>query len=293
MSWDTMMPATASKYRFLLIQAFRLAEGASYRMRPMEGRKEEMLLNHDQLAPFLADVDWDLHPGAPATHGNHPVELRQEFLTVGANRLPIVRDACASGKYNAIVLLGGGDPGFLAAREIGRQHRIPVTSCAHAQMHVATMLGGRFGVIDISEAHNMHMHDLIVQYRFAERCASIRNINFPLPRPGMTEPFPVQDEKARAERGEPSAMVEAAVRESVAAIEDDGAEVLIIGCSAAYWLQPILQARLEALGWEVPVLEGYRCAIEQAKLLVDLGLDASGLAFPSDRPRQWRRRKLI
>ena len=31
----------------------------------------------------------------------------------------------ASGKPGAIVLLGGGDPGYLEAREIGRQYRLP------------------------------------------------------------------------------------------------------------------------------------------------------------------------
>jgi len=287
------MSDVASRYRFLLIQAFSLPETSAYRMRAFQGGREAMLMNYDSLAHLLADVDWEVHPGAPATHGNHPVELRQEFLIVGANRLPIVRAACESGKYNAIVLLGGGDPGFPEAREIGRRFRIPVTACASAQMHVAAMLGSRFSIIDISEAHNMQMQDLVVRYRWSDRCASIRNINFPLPRPDLPDVRPVQEEKAKHDRGENSAMVEAAVQEAVAAIEEDGAEVLVIGCSAAYWLQPVLQQRLEELGWEVPVLEGYRCAIEQAKLMVDLGVDASGLAFPSDRPRRWRRLKRV
>ena len=88
-------------------------------------------------------------------------------------------------------------------------------------------------------------------------------------------------------------MLEAAVAEAVAAIEDDGADVIILGCSAAFWMQPFLQQRLNDIGWEIPVLEGYRCAIEQAKLLVNLRVDASGLAFPSDHPRKWRRKKII
>ena len=45
---------------------------------------------------------------------------------VGTNRLPIVKEACESGRYNAIVLLGGGDPGFFAAREIGRPVEVHV-----------------------------------------------------------------------------------------------------------------------------------------------------------------------
>ena len=86
-------------------------------------------------------------------------------------------------------------------------------------------------------------------------------------------------------------MVEAAVEEAVAAIEEDGAEVLTMGCSATFWLQPFVQQRLCAMGWEIPVLEGYSCAIQLAKLMVDLQLTASGLTFPNDHPKRWRRKK--
>jgi hypothetical protein len=47
------------------------------------------------------------------------------------------------------------------------------------------------------------------------------------------------------------------------------------------------------MGWELPVLEGYSSAIVLAKLFVDLGVDASGLKFPGDRPRKWRRKKVF
>ena len=59
----------------------------------------------------------------------------------------------------------------------------------------------------------------------------------------------------------------------------EGAEVLVIGCSAAYWLQPYLEQRLKALGWEIPVLEGYRSAIEVAGCAVVMrsGYPAGGL----------------
>ena len=135
------------------------------------------------------------------------------------------------------------------------------------------------------------MANLVAQYPMRERCASIRNIDFPLPRLPYDQPHSVQAEKERYERGETSAMLDAAVAAAVASIEEDGAEVLIIGCSAAFWLCEPLAARLRALGWEVPVLEGYRCAIEMAKLMVNLRLTASALAFPSDNPRRKRPRK--
>lgn len=287
------MTVEKRKYRFLLIQAFSLPDNSRYALRRMEGAKEAMLMNYADVSHLLEGVDWDLHPGARAAHGDWPVETREEFCLVGANRLPIVRQACAGGHYNAVVLLGGGDPGYVESREIGRRFGVPVTSCASAQMHVATMLGDRFSIIDLSESHNMRMRDLVIQYRFTDHCASIRNIDFPLPRPPFTDTRPLHTEKERALRGEMSEMLETSIKEAIAAIEDDGAEVLVLGCSAAYWMQPFLQRRLAEQGWDIPVLEGYRCAIEQAKLMVDLELTASGIAFPYDHPRKWRRRKTL
>ncbi|MBX6374817.1 MAG: hypothetical protein IRZ13_11360 [Acetobacteraceae bacterium] len=285
--------ATAKRFRFLLVSAFSLSERAAYQPRPRSGPKEARLYNYAEIAHLLEDVDWELHPGAPATHGDWPVETREEFAITGINRLPIVREACASGRYDAVVLLGGGDPGFWEAREIGHRHGVPVTSCAHAQMHIAGMLGTRFSVIDISEVHNMRMADLVRLYGMTERCASIRNIDHPLPRPAAAGRNTLSGESEKAARGEVSSMLEAAVAESVAAIEEDGAEVLILGCSGAYWLQAPLQRRLAELGWDVPVLEGYRCAIEMAKTLVNLRVDVSGLAFPHDPPKRFRRRKIV
>lgn len=287
------MTAQASKYRFLLINAFSLAPGNDFQMRSYSGSKEEQIYNYKDVAPFLAGIDWDLNPGALATHGNWPVTTKQEFMSVGSNRLPLVREACESGKYNAIVLLGGGDPGYMEAREIGRAHRIPITACAHAQMHVAGLLGNKFSIVDIGETHNMQMYQLVLQYRMTDRCASIRNINYPLPTPNFPNDKPIPVERDRALRGEHSGMLEAAVQESIAALEEDGADVIILGCSAAFWMQPLLQKRLAEIGWDVPVLEGFRCALSVAKTLVDLGVDASGLAFPSERPAKWRRKKVF
>jgi allantoin racemase len=279
------------KFRFLLMQAFSLPPASKYLHRPIEGPKEKRLMNYDNVKHLLADVEWDLHPGPLATYGDWPVENREEFCYVAAGRLPLVREACESGMYNAIVLLGGGEPGFPESREIARQYGIPVTSCAFSQMHIASMLGNKFSVIDIAETHNMYYYNLVVLHRFTERCASIRMINYPLPRPPVTDETSLHHEKAKALRGEPSDALESAVREAVAAIEEDGAEVLTFGCSASFWLRPFVEKRLHRMGWDIPVLEGYSCAIELAKAMVSLGVDASGLMFPSDRPKQWRRKK--
>ncbi len=287
------MPASDKKYRFLLIQAFHLPPTSKHLHRAVEGAKEACLMNYEENKALLADVEWDLHRGPLVTYGDWPVETREEFALAAAGRLAIVREACESGKFNGIVLLGGGEPGFIESREIARPYGVAVTACGFSQMHFASMLGNRFSVIDLSEVHNMYYYDLVVKHRMDGRCASIRNINYPLPRPPHSGESQVHLAKNKVLRGESSEIMDAAVRESVAAIEEDGAEVLTFGCSALFWMRPILQKRLADLGWEVPVLEGYSCAITLAKAMVDMGVSASGLTYPGPHPQKWRRKKLF
>jgi len=285
------MSEEEKKYRFVLVPAFRLPEMDL--SLPKEQLAESINFNYNDLKHLLADVDWDLHEGAMAPYGDWPVENREEFCFAAAARLPIIREVCESGKYNAIILLGGGEPGIFESREIARKYNIPVTSCAFSQIHIAAMLGNKFSVIDLAESHNMYYYNLIVQHGFANRCASIRNLNYPLPRPGYASEHSLREEKAKAIRGEPSAAVDRAVNEAVAAINEDGAELITFGCSGTFWLQPFMQKRLNEMGWDIPVLDAYACTITLAKTMVDLGVDASGLMLPGDRPKQWRRKKVF
>lgn len=285
-----------NKYRFLLMLPFHLPAGTKYgppEIGNEETVKEKRLMNYDKVKPILEDVEWDLSLGPLAAYGDWPVENREEFAIVAAGRLKLVREACESGKYNAIVLLGGGEPGFVESREIARHYGIPVTANAWSQMHIATMLGNKFSVIDLADSHNMFYYNIVVQHHMAARCASIRNINYPLPRPGCVDEHSLFEERAKAFRGEPSRAIDVAVQEAVAAIEEDGAEVITFGCSGTFWLKWFVQDRLAEMGWEVPVLEGYTCSIALAKAMVDLGVDASGLYLPGDRPKKWRRKKLF
>ncbi len=94
------------KYRFLLIQAFTLPS------RPHGLSKEKMIMNYNNVKHLLEDVDWDYSQGPLAPYGDWAVETREEFCLVAPGRCQIVREACKSGKYNALILLGGGEPGF-------------------------------------------------------------------------------------------------------------------------------------------------------------------------------------
>ena len=290
------MPSSA-KYKFLLIPPFRLPDPDQYTVpaysEPADVARERRLLNSEFVLPHLEDVDWELHPGAEPPYGNWSVETREEFAHAAVARMGLVREACESGKYNAVILLGGGEPGFLESREIGRQHGVVVTANAFSQMYLATMLGDGFSIIDIEGVHNVYYRDLIRVHQLERRCRSIRNIGYSLPRPGDTDADTLTTQCRLAEKGEHSVAVERAVDQAERAIVEDGAEVITMGCSMVFFLQPHIKEGLHARGWDVPVLEGYTASIELAKLMVSLGVNASGITYMGARPQRVPRKIFV
>jgi len=281
-----------SKYKFILIPPFHLPDEDQFTVPgysiPKDKPKEERLLNNDFVLKHLEDVDWELHPGAKPPYGNWSVETREEFAHAATARMGCVRQACETGKYNAAILLGGGEPGFLESREIGREFGVVVTANAFSQMYLATMLGDSFSIIDIEGVHNVFYRDLIRTHQLQHRCRSIRSIGYSLPRPGDTDPDTLTVQCEAVAKGDQNIVVERAVDQAEAAIVEDGAEVITLGCSMTFFLQPHIEKGLRDRGWDIPVLEGYTASIELAKLMVNLGVNASGITYMGARPTRTR-----
>ncbi len=279
-----------SRYKFILIPPFHLPDEDQFTVPgysiPQDKPKEERLLNNDFVLQHLEDVDWELHPGAKPPYGNWSVETREEFAHAATARMGCVREACESGRYNAAILLGGGEPGFLESREIGREYGVVVTANAFSQMYLATMLGDSFSIIDIEGVHNVYYRDLVRTHQLQNRCKSIRTIGYSLPRPGDTDPDTLTKQCEAVARGDKNVVVERAIEQAEAAIIEDGAEVITLGCSMTFFLKPHIEKGLNELGWDVPVLEGYTSSIELAKLMVNLGVNASGITYMGARPKR-------
>ena len=103
-----------------------------------------------------------------------------------------------------------------------------------------------------------------------------------LPRPGTEDGLQLREERQKALSGEKSIAVENAITQAEIAIKEDGAEVITLGCCGVFWLRPFIEGGLQKRGWEVPVLEGYSASITMAKLMVDLGVNASGITYMGD-----------
>ena len=77
--------------------------------------------------------------------------------------------------------------------------------------------------------------------------------------------------------GKPTQAAKNAVEQAHLAILEDGAEVITLGYSGVFWLQPFIKKRLRERGWDVPILGGYSASIELAKISPNLGINASGV----------------
>lgn len=153
------------------------------------------------------------------------------------------------------------DPGLDAARELVD---IPVVGPAQASMHLAAMLGHRFSVLVISEADVGAVDHQAARYGLAGKLASSRAFN-----------VAVLDLEENA--GE---TLEAVIAAGEKAVTEDGAHVLVPGCTGLAGWAPRIQAGLAERGCEVPVLDPPSVAVKVAESLVDLGLAHSRRTYP-------------
>jgi Asp/Glu/hydantoin racemase len=233
---------------------------------PGQERRAVRCLSELEDEGFLEGIQWDLAQGIP---GPSP-DTREDMAAAIPGVLKHVREACESRKYDALILLGGLEPGLYAAKEIATPYGIPVIGGTSSEVAFASILGNRYSIIEALDWMAIAIRQNIVSYGMNEKCASVRSIEW---LPGSL-------------KGDPPEAADAFVGECIEAIEKDGADVIVVGCNALLWIQPLAQKRLKELGYEVPVLHPYKCAIEMAKALVNMKVSQSKFAFPSGTPKK-------
>lgn len=113
--------------------------------------------------------------------------------------------------YDGVIIYCFSDPGLSAAKEVST---IPVVGIGEASMHIASMLGNKFSVINPT----VTLTDTIDKVRLSgldNRCASIRPLSIPVAELGV-------DEIKEAKR---------LLEEAKKAIKDDGSDTIVLGCS--------------------------------------------------------------
>ncbi len=183
-----------------------------------------------------------LTPGPGPTHleyNCYEVMLMPEILRV-------IKKAEEDG-YDAAIIGCFYDPVLRAAREISK--KMVVTAPAEASLHIASTLGESISIIVGRRKWIPEMRENVHKYGFADKLASFKSLDM-----GVHD-FQ-KDHQVTMQR-----MREAA-RE---AVEKDGANVLVLGCTIEFGFYREIQ---EELG--VPVIDASLAPFKYAEFLIEL-----------------------
>ena len=163
--------------------------------------------------------------------GPHHVEYMYYEALVMADVLRLVKDAENDG-YDAVVLGCFYDLALQEAREVSE--KMVVTAPAESCMLHACSLGDKFSIVVGRRKWIPQMMRNVTAYGLRDRLASFKVLNL-----GVLD---FQKEKKETESRQRKVIKEA--------IEEDGAEVIVLGCTADFGFWTTLQKELH-----VPVLE--------------------------------------
>lgn len=149
--------------------------------------------------------------------------------------------------YDAAVIGCFYDPFLRAARELTRT--MAVTAPAEASLHIASTLGERISILVGRSKWIPEMHENVVKYGFQDRIASFRKLR-------MTVSEFQKD---------PACTEERILEEARKAVEEDGADVIVLGCTIEFGFYKKVQ---DELG--VPVIDALVAPLRYAELLADI-----------------------
>ena len=149
-------------------------------------------------------------------------------------------------EYDAFIIGCFYDLALREAREVSG--KAVVTAPCQSSLSFASQLGNTFSVLVGASKAIPKMRENIRSYGHIHRLASMRPLN-----------MQVLDFQAQAER-----TMDAMMREGKKAVEEDGAEVLVLGCSAEVGFHQILQQELG-----VPVIDSALAPFKHAELLAE------------------------
>jgi allantoin racemase len=191
-----------------------------------------------------------------------------------------VKEYAQTGKYDGIVLTGGIDPGFVAAR-VALQDKIPVTGAIHSALHVASLIGER-----VSEIHTVPSSSLIVRhlgerYGFGQKLASVR-----IPMHTSTESYRFLEKykdnwPARLNDPGLGKVMDDITAECIAAVEENRADSVILACEHLQACADGVRQLLDKAGYhEIAIVRALPAGLEMALAMANMKLLQTARAYP-------------
>jgi allantoin racemase len=164
--------------------------------------------------------------------------------------------------HDAVILAGFGELGREGLQEL---LSIPVIDITEAAAHVACLLGRTYAVVTTVARAVPAIEDRLALAGLGARCTTVRAAN-----------VRVLELAAQTE-----ATIEAVTRAAAAAVRDDGAEVICLGCAGMAGIAERVSAEVG-----VPVVDGVAAAVQLAQALHALGLRTSKVGFYAPSPEK-------
>jgi len=139
-------------------------------------------------------------------------------------------------------------------------------------MHFAASLGHRFSVVTVLPNIVATIEDLAMEYGFDKKLGSVRYVNIPV--------LGLKDKKK---------LSEGLHREMLAAIKEDDAHVLVLGCTGMMGVAKEMEKLLKQGGYDVPVVNPAAASLKFAESLVSMKLKQSRLTYmpPPEKARSY------
>jgi len=188
-----------------------------------------------------------------------PVSIECRYDEVLASVYAVKKVREVADKADAIIINCFGDVAVDAAREVTD---VPIIGPGSSSMALAQLLGHNFSVVTVL-SRLAPLIDTIAAELGTTKLTSTRAVD-----------IPVLELKDRAKT------VEKLTKESMKAIEDDGAHVIILGCTGMAGLADQLKHELAKQGYNIPVVDPLIVALKLAEILVDMKTSQSRLTYP-------------
>lgn len=161
--------------------------------------------------------------------------------------------------YDAVCIDTVSDSGLYALRS---RLSIPVVGPGQASFSLAICLGHKFSIVTMWDEWFPLYRKTLKEYGLEHRCASLRSIRT---RPDLKELLAGKEEVVFKKLEE----------QALRAVEEDGADVIVLGSTTMHQSAGYLQERLP-----VPVINPGPVAYKTCEMLLELGLSHSKRAFP-------------
>lgn len=165
---------------------------------------------------------------------------------------------------NAIIIDCMGDPGLQSCREVVN---ILVLGPCQTALHTAGLIGHRFAFVTVLDRLRSMIGKLVASYGLTESYASFRAVDIPVLEIGRSM----------------TALNAALVREALAAVKEDHADVIVLGCTGFLGCASAMRQALLTAGLDVPVIDPIPLAVHVADALVKSGLSHSKHVYPAPR----------